>query len=63
MAHTSNFVTIVSINDDRVPLDKALNLQKKLGAELIEETAGHFRESDGYIALEPALQSVLKMAS
>lgn len=62
-AHTSNFVTVVSINDDRVPLDKALNLQRKLGAELIEETAGHFRESDGVILLEPALQSVLKMAA
>jgi len=61
--HAKQFVTIISRNDDRVPLDVAMDFQRRLGAEPIIETAGHFRESDGVIYLEPALQNILKMAN
>lgn len=63
-AQTAHFVTIVSRTDGSVPLDKAIDFQKSLGAELIvEQNMGHFTEKDGVVYLEVALQSILKIAS
>lgn len=62
-AQAKSFVAIASRDDGQVPLDIALDFQKSLGAELIlENNAGHFNYESNTIYLEPALQSILKMA-
>ncbi len=63
-AHCDNFVTIVSENDQSVPLSKALEFQKVLDAELIlEKNKGHFCEEEGVLELPSALESVSKILS
>lgn len=60
--HAGKTVTIVSDDDSSVPLAKAVEFQKQLGAELVLEHAkGHFCKEDGVVELPSALDAVLKI--
>ncbi len=63
-SHCDKFVTIMSDDDQSVPLPKALEFQKALDAELIlEKNKGHFCAEDGVLELPSALESVSKILS
>lgn len=61
-SHANKIVTIVSDNDEAVPLIRALEFQKELGADLVlEHNKGHFCADDGVLELQSALDSVLSV--
>ena len=61
--HCGSFVSILSDNDEQVPLEKSLNFHKQLGGVLvIEKEKGHFCADDGVTELSSVLNAILDMA-
>jgi len=64
LSHTKNFAAIFSDNDRYVPLKDKEIFREKLNAKIIvEHEKGHFRGSDGIVALPVVLNELLKMAT
>lgn len=61
--HCGKFVSILSDNDNSVPIEKGMELHSALDGELIiENKKGHFCEEDGVTELPSALEAILKIS-